>query len=282
MLRRLAFVTFITLLLALALNSCDKSQAENLAPNPKPPQEQGRNFKVIHTYVALCDNESQGIAPVPAKIGDGDNPANNLYWGCSDGARPIFTKSKHWTRLSVSKVQKQPYILERIIFQHKKTKSILVVDAWRGSRIEPCIKAFCQALAGQKYENLLIKIGAQEMRINLAGGADFLAFIGHNGLMEFKVPQFPANPNRKQSVDAVVLCCRSKAFFKDHLHTAGTRPMVMTASNMYPGAFILHDVLEEWFTGGNQKKLRLRAAKAYAKNQKISTKSALNVFAPLP
>ena len=56
----------------------------------------------------------------------------------------------------------------------------------------------------------------------------------------------------------------------------------MTASNMYPGAFILHDVLEGWFKGENRDKLRLRAAKGYAKNQNISTKIAMNVFAPLP
>ncbi len=56
----------------------------------------------------------------------------------------------------------------------------------------------------------------------------------------------------------------------------------MTASNMYPGAFILHDVLEGWFKGENLDSFRQRAAKAYAKNQNISTKSALNVFAPLP
>ena len=100
--------------------------------------------------------------------------------------------------------------------------------------------------------------------------------------MEFRVPELPANPNRKQSIDAAVLCCKSKSFFSSHLETAGATPMVMTASNMYPGAFILHDVLEGWFQGEDQKALRLRAAKAYAKNQSISTKSALNVFAPLP
>jgi hypothetical protein len=51
---------------------------------------------------------------------------------------------------------------------------------------------------------------------------------------------------------------------------------------MYPGAFILHDVLDGWLVGEDQEHLRLAAAKAYTKNQRISTKSALNVFAPLP
>ncbi|MBS1655648.1 MAG: hypothetical protein JSU05_12430, partial [Bacteroidetes bacterium] len=40
-------------------------------------------IKTIHVFVALCDNKYQGIVPVPAKIGNGQDPANNLYWGCS-------------------------------------------------------------------------------------------------------------------------------------------------------------------------------------------------------
>ena len=35
--------------------------------------------KIIHVFVALCDNDSQGIVPVPKKIGNGNDPDNNLY-----------------------------------------------------------------------------------------------------------------------------------------------------------------------------------------------------------
>ncbi len=274
--------TLLMMFCCLLMSGCNKSEAETLAPNPKPPAEAARTFKVVHVYVALCDNDSQGIAPVPRKIGNGDDPASNLYWGCSDGARPIFSQSARWKRLSATKAEHQPKILERLVFQHKKTKAILVVDAWRGSEIEPCIREFCQSLAGQRYESISLRLADKETRINLAGGADFLTFIGHNGLMEFHVPEIAPNPHRQQKVDAAVLCCRSKSFFDNRLKTAKVTPAIMTASNMYPGAFILHDVLEGWFAGESKKQLRLRAAKAYAKNQKISTKSAMNVFAPIP
>jgi len=274
--------SIISFIVLFTVTTCSKGDNENITPNPKPPAETGRNFKVIHVYVALCDNESQGIAPVPAKIGDGDDPANNLYWGCSDGARPYFSKSKLWKRLSAGKATGQPDILERLVFQHKKTKAIMVVDAWKGSSIKATIDEFCQSAAGQRYQNLAVKDGDKEYLINIEGGSDFLTFIGHNGLMEFRVPTPTANPHRKQKVDVAVLCCKSKRFFDNNLTKAEARPVCMTASNMYPGAFILHDVLEGWFNGENSDKLRLRAAKAYAKNQNISTKSALNVFAPLP
>ncbi len=47
---------------------------------------------------------------------------------------------------------------------------------------------------------------------------------------------------------------------------------------MYPGSFILHDALEGWFKGENKSLIRTRAAKAYAKNPKISLNGGLSIF----
>jgi hypothetical protein len=48
--------------------------------------------KQIRVFIALCDNKTQGIVPVGEKIGNGNDPEANLYWGCSDefGCRPIL------------------------------------------------------------------------------------------------------------------------------------------------------------------------------------------------
>src|ERR1700741_56402 len=35
----------------------------------------------IHVFVAMVDNEHQDVQPVPAKIGNGEDLENNLYWG---------------------------------------------------------------------------------------------------------------------------------------------------------------------------------------------------------
>ncbi|MDB4408560.1 hypothetical protein N9165_00650 [Akkermansiaceae bacterium] len=45
----------------------------------------------------------QGIAPVGAKIRNGLDPANNLYWGCSDGLSAYFKKSKKWKLLKTER-----------------------------------------------------------------------------------------------------------------------------------------------------------------------------------
>jgi hypothetical protein len=36
-------------------------------------------IRVVHVFVALADNAHQGIVPVPARLGNGDDAAANLY-----------------------------------------------------------------------------------------------------------------------------------------------------------------------------------------------------------
>lgn len=74
--------------------------------------------RVIHVFVALCDNKHQGIVPVPASIGNGQDPANNLYWGCAGGVKGYFKKRANWQLLSTTK-HVSKIILERCVFKHK-------------------------------------------------------------------------------------------------------------------------------------------------------------------
>lgn len=232
--------------------------------------------EVIHVFVALCDNASQGIVPVPAKIGDGDKPDANLYWGCSEGVRSWFSASKKWKRLSAV-TSPRPEILERVIFKHRERDAYLIADAWRGREIKPCIQAFVNAAGG---------LGAEEIHVGEAvlkagGEASFVAYIGHNGLMEFSVDWPVANPSPAANAakPAVVLACVSQSYFADKLKGIGARPLLTTRQLMYPGAFILHDALEAQFAGKDAATIREAAGRAYAKNQGISVKAALGVFA---
>ena len=35
--------------------------------------------RTVHVFVALADNQNQGIIPVPAKLANGEDPGPNLY-----------------------------------------------------------------------------------------------------------------------------------------------------------------------------------------------------------
>lgn len=214
--------------------------------------------KSARVFIALCDNKTQGIMPVGAKIGDGDVPDANLYWGCSDGFGSYFKRSKDWKVIETAS-DVSPEILRRISLRHVKGDVKITADAYRGSSMRKCLEDF---------ENAAV-----------SGEHDLVAFIGHNGLMDFDVPEPAGKASRP--TDAIVLCCKSDRYFAPRLAKLGCRPVLLTQQLMYPGAFILHDALAVWKRGGSLEEIRNAAAKAYAKNQKISTRAAASIFAPV-
>lgn len=212
----------------------------------------------IRVFVALCDNATQGIAPVGAKIGNGDDPEGNLYWGCSDGLSAFFRKSSAW-KLLKSEKDLSHQVMRRLTFQHVKSGKTLIADAYRGSEMKACVADFESSLA--------------------SGSHELTAFIGHNGLMDFTLNLPTSKP--ASSGDSIVLCCHSQSYFAPRLTALGSRPILLTQQNMYPGAFLLHDALEVWFKQGSMSEIRQAAGKAYAKNQKIRESAARGVFANL-
>lgn len=95
----------------------------------------------VHVFVALCDNEHQGIVPAPQKLGNGDDPNNNLYWGALYGTKTFLKKSKGWKLLATEKRPAEE-VLERVIFKHVATRTYLVADAYRGRNIKDAVEDF--------------------------------------------------------------------------------------------------------------------------------------------
>ena len=74
-------VTIVAIFLLAVVPACRQSVAQPFppesfrAPQPAEPFQPAKqnSGKLIHVLVALCDNQFQGIVPVPAKIGNGDD-----------------------------------------------------------------------------------------------------------------------------------------------------------------------------------------------------------------
>ena len=226
----------------------------------------------MHVLVALCDNENQGIVPVPAALGNGEDPAKNLYWGAGYGVKTYFTRSANWQKLGEFKNPKEN-VLERLVFKHKAQNVYLVADAYRGSRMRETIGDFFAATAGARREN----VTAGDVTLQISGTADLVAFVGHNGLMDFALENQPAKMDDAER-DAVVLACASRNYFSAPLKKTSAAPLLWTSNLMAPEAYILHDALEGWARGENSEQVRTRAAAAYAKYQKISLKAARNLL----
>ncbi|MEM6299629.1 MAG: hypothetical protein AAF740_13150, partial [Bacteroidota bacterium] len=198
--------------------------------------------KVIHTFVALCDNATQSIVPVPERIGNGDDPFNNLYWGCGYGVKTFFKNDPNWTLLKSKRNRESgAVIMERLIFKHKTQNAYLVADAYRGSQIKTALNDYFDALHGVsgsevKVDGIIVRIG---------GYADLITYIGHNGLMEFDVPEIREKKIFKKR-SAIAMACYTKEYFEDHFKLADVHPLLLTTHLMAPEAYTLAAVLEEW------------------------------------
>lgn len=227
--------------------------------------------KTIHIFVALCDNKYQGIVPVPVKIGNGQDPNNNLYWGCGFGIRTYFKNSKEWKLVKTQKLDST--ILERLIFKHTTQNCYLVADAYNGKYIEKCTQEFLKSSAGQVKDTVQIN----KKILGIAGNAKLVAYIGHDGLMDFKLTDSFQNSD-KEKRDVIILACYSKRFFSLHLQSANVNPLVWTTGLMCPEAYTVHDAITGYLNNETNEQIRSRVALAYAKYQKCSIKAARNLL----
>lgn len=233
------------------------------------------NPRSIHVFVALCDNNSQGIVPVSKILGNGDDPRNNLYWGAMYGTKTFLKKSGNWQLLSTTNAI-SPHILERCVFKHRTGKALLIADAYMGSSIKSCIHDFFTAAAGRNAHEIPITPGKAGMH----DSADLICYIGHNGLMDFSLdkPKRSTGASLKRVTDTIVLACKSKPYFEDRLVRSGARPLLLTTGFMAPEAYTLEAALEGWIQNENGGQICKRAAQAYNMYQKCGMKGAQRLF----
>ena len=243
--------------------------AANIRFNPITTYDSA--IRTVHVFVALCDNKYQGIVPVPAAIGNGQDPNSNLYWGCSAGIRTYFKNSKEWTLVKKQKLDN--IRLERLVFKHKSKKYYLVADAYDGQYIKQCTIDFLKSCSGQLKDTLHIN-GAT---IGLNGNGKLIAYIGHDGLMDFNLQERYQNTD-SLSRDAILLSCKSKKYFAPHLAATRSKPLIWTTGLMCPEAYTLHDALTGYIQNEPAENIRSKAAKAYAKYQRCSEKAARNLL----
>lgn len=233
---------------------------------------------VAHVIVALADNEHQGIVPIPAALGDGDRPQSNLYWGAMYGVRGFLKRSAEWRTVSLP-ASSDPRILERVLFRREVVRDgkpatvYLLAEAWQGSQIAASIGRFFEMTRGQHVEP--IRVDGRD--IAAGGAAHLVVYVGHNGLMDFDVPELHPGVEAGSPRAAVVLACLSDSYFSKVIRPHAA-PLVTTASLMAPEAYTLDAVVASWFTGGTRAEVLESAAGAYGRYQKIPIRSARRIF----
>ena len=232
--------------------------------------------RTIHVFVALADNKNQGIVPVAAILGNGDDPQHNLYWGSAYGVKTFFSRSADW-RLVASYLKRRsevpkPEVMERCVFKHRTANVYLVADAYQGSKIRQAIVDFLEAAAGGDAESVAVKTGEQNLVLKVGGAANLVAYAGHDGLMDFQLTTLPHGKSGNRQ--AIILACISKSYFSAPLRATGATPLVWTTGLMAPEAYTLKSAIDGWILHESNDQIRERAAVAYDKYQKCGLKGA--------
>lgn len=230
--------------------------AAAVAQLPEAPPPPPRTRKLIRVIVALCDNAHQGIVPVPARLGNGQDPASNLYWGAAYGVKTFFRRSEHWAPQPAAKPA-DPAILDQVAFRGRVLPVDLIAEAYDGAKMTAAVARFFQEAA--------------------SGDADLVCFVGHNGLMDAPLGVLPAR-GRTNPSGSVVLACKSRAYFAEPLRRVGCPPLVTTSGFMAPEAYSLDALMRSWAAGGDASAMALQAGLAYARYQKCSESAARKLF----
>ena len=235
---------------------------------------QSTTVRTVHVFVALADNDHQGIVPVPARLGNGLDAEHNLYWGAAAGVKTFFARSPEWKLIRC--VQKpKPQVLERCFFQRRDAEVYLVADAYRGDEIRQAILDFFSAAAGAGEESIPGPPGSQA---SSAAASNLVVYVGHDGLMDFQLPTVPGKKSEAHR-EAIILACASKQYFGAGLQTSGAYPLLWTTNLMAPEAYTLKSALDGWVIGESNQMIRERAAAAYDKYQKCGLRGARRLFA---
>ena len=276
---KLAILSLILFALCIGCTSAGKT---NLIPpkstlDSKAPRN---SVTVIHVFVALCDNVNQGIVPVAPSLGNGDDPERNLYWGAAFGVKTFFSKNRNWLAVNgkTTSNKSSSVVLDRRIFKHRESQTFLVAEAYRGSYIRQATEDFLAAAAGTPGETLDVSVDGRSVTLNLGGSANLIAYIGHDGLMDFKLTSFPKRRDDEKR-EAIILACASKNYFAEALRSTGAKPLLWTTNLMAPEAYILSAAIDGWLNHEPDEQIRVRAAKAYSQYQRIGLKSASRLFA---
>lgn len=250
---------------------------------------------VATVFVALCDNDSQGIVPVKNRsICNGDTPKQNMYW--KGNGISGYLRQHGWKKVSSQKDMEGTILIQQIwkkeIFASKLLRSkgspkiftaYIVTKAYRGSNIHNAIKDYLTAVNFDTKEAIETNDGTSV----LAGGkSHIVGYIGHDYFMDVHQGQPEHNDLMTQhqsgssqlAKGTFALACVSNEFVRPAVTRANVYIFAMNNFLTYPSAWTVGGIINGISRGGNGKVIHKQAARYFAKGQKCGLKWATKAF----
>jgi hypothetical protein len=244
-------------LLVLLLSSPAFAAGSDVQARMEKDASAGRPL-LAHLIVCLADNRHQGIVPVKPRLGNGQDPKNNLYWGAMYGVKTHLLKAG-WKRVA-DKTPLEQGMLDRIVLRQKinKVDARIIAEAWDGREI--------------------IKATVRFLDLAARGEAHVVVYVGHDGLMDFELEEKPKAVKDAPPTSTAIFACASREYFQEILKGIGVHALVLTTGLMCPEAYTLDAMVKAWFSGADTRATREAVARAYRKYQKCSLDAARKLF----
>jgi hypothetical protein len=270
---------FLLALLTLATPAEAKDSLDPLRRRVAADLKAGRPL-VATVHVALCDNRVIWCG----RLGNGDEPKRNLYWGGAAGLRAYFDHRRPvWRRIHLDQGDGRQ-ILERVVYRMrvrrpssawrrlgvtKPFEVLLVGLAHRGTKIGVANDTFVRQVATEEGGTLKLSDGRT---IDFGGKGHLVGYAGHDHLMDVEYLGGYRWPRRTRvrPLGFFILACRTALYFKNHLCDGkkGIRGLLLTRTLMYPGAFTIDGLLRGVAAGERQHAVYMRGVRRYARFQK--------------
>jgi hypothetical protein len=243
---------------------------------------------VVQIHAPLCD---KSIIPCGNdRLGNGDNPATNLYWATSPGFGKWFArKGGGWKKLVDQKAPDtgDPDILAAHVYKRTmaapaawrvqgapaKFDVYAVVFGWRGTAIDRALAAYAREVSG--LDPRTIELG-DAGTVTAGGAAQIVAYSGHNRLMDVARFDWPAPA--AAATGAIAVACKTADYMEEHVPAPTRVPLLMTRDFLFANAAPVEAVVLAFARGGDYARIRRDAAAAYAKVQERETSKILYAF----
>lgn len=253
------------------------------------------NPLVATLYVALCDNDSQGIVPVRNRsICNGDDPIRNMYWNGNGIAG--YLKGHGWKKVHTIRKPEAPILIEEVwkktMFSGKMLRqkgapkrfvAYVVAKAYRGSRIHDAMRDYLTAVNDDNDEPLTL---SNQVDIHAGGKSHLVGYIGHDYFMDIFSGQnsyIDLMRQHKKGASTLAkatfaLACISNEFIRPAVTRANVYIVAMNNFLTYPSAWTVGGIIDGVAKGGGGKEIYKSAARSFSQGQKCGLKWALKAF----
>jgi hypothetical protein len=223
----------------------------------------GRPLRAV-VYIALCDNDSQGIVPVKNRsICNGEAPEQNIYWRTSGGL-PVVLKREGYTQAEYATLESGP-IAVRARFRKTFTPGAALRE--RGVRAPFQVEIEGLAYRGREIGTAMRDFVSAVHSDAAAAAPHVVGYIGHDYFLDdydervFREARAGYSTLEK---GVFALSCLGDRWIRPMIERPNAHVLMLNRQLTYPGAWTVAGILEGLARGQSAAEIHTLASHRYA------------------